>query len=238
MGCLRQRSGRKTYAYLSEACTGYAPLSVGRTTKGRAQLVRAERLDTLGWDALAPWLHPPRGIPPLPQTWAEAQQPRLSGLEAHHAPRLQRRQRMARQAQRLLAAYQAASLTLHALPARRPKRAAALHQMAQESPHGAHPRPQRLHGQHGIDPTATLRPLLGEPRAQLSFEERQAIAQWLIRQVSVTGDAVAIQFLLPFATTPQAPRRLPKEPERTPGHLYRLRLAHFKGVAVVPTRGR
>jgi hypothetical protein len=38
---------------------------------------------------------------------------------------------------------------------------------------------------------------------------------------------VDIHFVLPFAFTPQAAPRPPKEPEGTPGHFYRLRLAHF-----------
>ena len=88
-----------------------------------------------------------------------------------------------------------------------------------------------------MDNTATFRQLLGENLAQLSFEERQAIAQCLIRQVIVTGEAVDSHCVLPFASTPQAARRLPKAPEGTPGHFYRLRLAHFDGVEMVPTMG-
>src|SRR5712691_1023118 len=78
-----------------------------------------------------------------------------------------------------------------------------------------------------IDNTETFRQLLGENLAQLSFEERQAIAQCLISQVIVTGEAVDIQFVLPFESTPQVAPRLTKEPEGIPGHFYRLRLAHF-----------
>src|SRR5215475_5836807 len=89
-----------------------------------------------------------------------------------------------------------------------------------------------------MDNTAAFRHLLGENLAQLSFEERQAMAQCLIRHVIVTGEAVDIHCILPFATTPQAARRLPKEPEGTPGHFYRLRLAHFDRVEVVATMGR
>jgi hypothetical protein len=89
-----------------------------------------------------------------------------------------------------------------------------------------------------MDNTVAFRQLLGENLAQLSFEERQAIAQCLIRHVIVTGEAVDIHFILPFAATPQAARRLPKEPEGTPGHFYRLRLAHFDRIEVVATVGR
>jgi site-specific DNA recombinase len=237
MVCIRQRSSRKTYEYFYYACKGYSPLSVGRTTKCPAKLVRAERLDPLVWDALEHLLHQPSVIPHLHQTWAEAKQHSLSGLEAQQAQLLQRQQRLERQDQRLLDAYQAEIINLPELQTRRQKLAAELHQIAQESQHLAHTRQQSIHWQHVMDNTAAFRQLLGENLAQLSFEERQAIAQCLIRQVIVTGEAVDIHFVLPFAATPQATRRLPKESEGTPGHFYRLRLAHFDGVEVMPTMG-
>lgn len=238
MVCIRQRSSHKKYEYFYYACKGYSPLSVGRTTKCHAKLVRADRLDALVWDALEHVLHQPSVIPQLHQTWAEAKQDSLSGLEAQQAQLLQRQQRLERQKQRLLDAYQAEIITLHELQTRRQKLAAELHQIAQASQHLAHTRQQSIHWQHVMDNTATFRQLLGENLAQLSFEERQAIAQCLIHHVIVTGEAVDIHFILPFATTPQAARRLPKAPEGTPGHFYRLRLAHFDGVEVMPTMGR
>jgi hypothetical protein len=120
---------------------------------------------------------------------------------------------------------------------RRQKLAAELHQIAQESQPFAHTQQQSIHGQHVMDHTVAFRQLLGENLAQLSFEERQAIAQCLIRHVIVTGEAVDIHCMLPFAATPQVARRLPQEPEGTPGHFYRLRLAHFDRLEVVPPRG-
>ena len=108
---------------------------MGRTTKGHAKLVRADRLDTLVWHALEHLLHQPSVSPQLPQTWAEAKQHTLSGLEAHQAQLLQRRQRMERQDHRLLDAYQAEIINLPELQTRRQKLAAELHQMAQESRH-------------------------------------------------------------------------------------------------------
>jgi len=237
MVCIRQRSSRKKYEYFYYACKGYSPLSVGRTTKCHAKLVRADRLDPLVWDALEHLLHQPSVIPQLHQTWAEAKQHSLSGLEAQQAQLLQRQQRLERQDQRLLDAYQAEIINLPELQTRRQKLAAEQHQIAQESQHLAHTRQQSIHWQQVMDNTAAFRHLLGENLAQLSFEERQAIAQCLIRQVIVTGEAVDIHFILPFATTPQAARRLPKEPGGTPGHFYRLRLAHFDGVEMVATMG-
>jgi hypothetical protein len=72
-------------------------------------------------------------IPHLHQTWANAKQQNLSGLEAQHAPLIQRRQRLERQEQRLLDAYQAEIITLSELQVRRQKLAAALQQIEQES---------------------------------------------------------------------------------------------------------
>ena len=200
MVCIRQRSGRKKYAYLSYACKGYSPLSVGRTTKCHAKLVRADRLDTLVWDALEHLLHQPSVIPHLHQTWAEAKQHTLAGLEAHQAQLLRRQQRIERQDQRLLDAYQAEIINLPELQTRRQKLAAELHQIAQESRQVAYTQPQSIQWQHVMDNTETFRQLLGENLAQLSFEERQTIAQCLISQVIVRGEAVDIHFVLPFAS--------------------------------------
>jgi site-specific DNA recombinase len=100
MVCIRQLSVCKKYAYLYYECKGHAPLSVGRTAKGTAKLGRADRLDAVVWHALWQLLHKPRLSPQLPQTWAEAKQHTLSGLEAQQAQLVQRRQRIERQDQR------------------------------------------------------------------------------------------------------------------------------------------
>jgi site-specific DNA recombinase len=227
MGGRRQLRAGKQSDYLYYQCTGHAPLTVGRTRRCPATLVRAERLDLVVWQALEQLLQNPRVIPHLHQTWVEAKQHDLSGLEAQHAQLVQRRQRLERQDQRLLDAYQAEIITLSELQPRRQKLAAALQQLEQESQQLAHTRQQRVHWQRVIDNAATFRQLLGENLAQLSFGERQAITQCLISKVVVTGEEVDIHFILPFDSTPQVAPRLPKEPEGTPGHFYRLRLAHF-----------
>jgi hypothetical protein len=78
-----------------------------------------------------------------------------------------------------------------------------------------------------IDNAATFHQLLGTNLAQLSFEERQAIAQCLISKIVVTGEDVDVHFLLPFDAPPQVSPRLQRESEGAPGHFYRLRLADF-----------
>src|SRR4030095_5078393 len=134
-------------------------------------------------------------------------------------------------------AYQAEIITLRELQTRRQKLAATLQQIEQENRLLAHTRQQSVQWQQVIDNATTFRQLLGTNLAQLSFEERQAIAQCLISKVVVTGEAVDVHFLLPFDSTPQVaqPLRtapegaqpLRKAPEGVPGHFYRLRLAPF-----------
>ena len=188
------------------------------------------------WQALEQLLQNPSLIPQLHQTWATAKQQTLSGLEAHQAQLLQRRQRIERQDQRLLDAYQAEIITLRELQTRRQKLAATLQQIEQESRQLAHTRQQSVQWQQVIDNATTFRQLLGTNLVQLSFEERQAIAQCLISKVVVTGEEVEVHFLLPFDSTPQVAQRLHKAPEGAPGHFYRLRLAHFQ-VPLVPWLG-
>jgi site-specific DNA recombinase len=213
MVCIRQLRVCKKYEYLYYACKGHSPLSVGRTTRCNAKLVRAERLDAGVWHALWQLLHNPQLIPQLHQTWAEAKHHTLSGLEVQQTQLVQRRQRIERQDQRLLDAYQAEILNLQELQTRRQQLAAELHQIAQESHQLAHTRQQSVHWQQVMDNTETFRQLLGANLAQLSFEERQTIAQCLISKVIVTGEAVDVQFVLPFASTPQVSPRLTKEPD-------------------------
>ena len=224
---IRHLSPCKKYDYLYYECAGHAPLTVGRPTKCPATLVRAERLDTVVWQTLEQLLRNPSMIPQLHQTWAAAKQQTLSGLEAQQGQLLQRRQRLERQDQRLLDAYQAEIITLRELQTRRQKLTATLQQIEQESRQLAHTRQQSVQWQQVIDNATTFRQLLGTNLAQLSFEERQAIAQCLISKVVVTGEDVDVHFLLPFDSTPQVVQRLRKAPEGAPGHFYRLRLAHF-----------
>ena len=193
---IRHLSTCKKYDYLYYECAGHAPLTVGRPTKCPATLVRAERLDAVVWQALEQLLRNPSMIPQLHQTWATAKQQTLSGLEAQQAQLLQRRQRIERQDQRLLDAYQAEIITLRELQTRRQKLAATLQQIEQESRQLAHTRQQSVQWQQVIDNATTFRQLLGTNLAQLSFEERQAIAQCLISKVVVTGEEVDVHFLL------------------------------------------
>ena len=179
------------------------PLTVGRTTKCDAKRVRADRLDEVVWQALCQLLRHPQVIPQLHQAWAEAKQQNLSALEAQQSQLFQRQQRIERQDQSLLDAYQAEVINLSELQMRRQKLSAELQQIEQERRQLAQLGNRPFIGNGSL---TTLRPfanLLGDNLERLSFEERQAIAQCLISKVVVTGEEVDIHFVLPFESTPQ-----------------------------------
>jgi Recombinase zinc beta ribbon domain len=212
---IRRRGASKTYPYVYDQCSGHSALTVGRTTRCAAKLIRAERLDAVVWQALVQLLQTPSMIPHLHQTWTTAQQQRLSGLEAQEAQLLHRQQRLERQDQRLLDAYQTEVITLSELQARRQKLTAALQQIEQERQQLAHTQQQRVHWQRVIENAVTFRRLLGDHLDRLSFEERQAVAQCLINTVIVTGEDVDVHGILPCESTPQVAQHLLIEPEDT-----------------------
>jgi site-specific DNA recombinase len=112
MVCNRQQSVCKKYEYLYYECRGRAPLTCGRLHACPSRRVRADRLDAVVWQALRQLFQTPTLIPHLHQRWAQAQQQQDSTLAAQHTQLLQRRQRLERQSQRLLDAYQAEMISL------------------------------------------------------------------------------------------------------------------------------
>jgi site-specific DNA recombinase len=218
-------SACKRYEYLYYECKGHNPLTCGRVTKCPSRRVRADRLDTLVWQALCQLLQTPTLIPPLHQTWVQAQQQNLSTLTAQEAHLWQRHQQLERQSQRLLDAYQAEVISLDELQTRRQKLTTELQRLEQDSQRLAQAPQQTVHWQQVMDNAASFRQLLGDNLEQLSFAQRQAVVQCLIHKVVVTGDQVDIYYVLPFESTPQVARRQTPEPEGTPGHFYGLRLA-------------
>jgi site-specific DNA recombinase len=222
---LRVPSQDRQSEYLYYECPGHRPLNCGRTSKCASRKVRADRLDELVWQALANLLGQPSLIPPLHQNWVAAKQQNLASLAAQQAQLTERRARLERQAQRLLDAFQAEIINLAELQARRQKLAAERQQIEQELRRLADTQQQTIHWQEVMENAETFRTLLGGHLEQLSFEERQAVAQCLIKKIVVTGEEVDLHFVLPFESAPQAANRLAKAPEGAPGNFYRLRLA-------------
>ena len=199
--------------------------------------VRAERLDTVVWQALCQLLQHPEMIPRLHQTWAEAKEHNLSTLAAQQDHLRQRQQRLERQSQRLLDAYQAEVISLEELQSRRRTLGAELAQIEQERQQVARTQQQTVHWGQVIAHAETFRQLLGTNLALLSFEERQAVVQCLISKVVVTGVQVDIYYVLPFVSTPQVCPGPTSMPEGTPGLFCRLRLAERSISASGPARG-
>jgi site-specific DNA recombinase len=225
MVCIHLWSTCKKYEYLYYKCKGHDPLTVARNNKCSSRRVRADRLDETVWQALTQLLRKPDVIPQLHTTWAEAKQQNIAAYEAQQSQLLQRRQRVERQDERLLDAYQAEIINLSELQVRRQKLSVELKQIEQEIRQLANNRHQTIHWQQVIDNAETFRHLLGDNLEQLSFEERQAVARCLINKVVVTGEDVDINFVLPFESAPQVSKCSIREPEGALGHFYRLRLA-------------
>jgi len=182
-------------------------------------------------------LRTPSVIPTLHQNWAQSKQHELTALTAQQAQVLQRKQRVERQVQRLLDAYQAEIITLSELQLRRQKLTAELRQLDQDLHQLTHSHQQTLHWHQVIDHVEHFRHLLGDNRERLPFAYRQTVAQCLIQKVVVTGEQVDISYILPFEQTPQVYNSRNQPPEGAPGLFYRLRLAALLGPSI-PVRQR
>jgi hypothetical protein len=184
-------------------------------------------------DTLGEFLRTPALIPQLHQAWAQAKPQDRSGCAAQQTHLLQRRQRLERQSQRLLDAYQTEIISLEELQGRRRKMTAELHQIAQELQQLLATQQQTLQWQQVIEPAETLRHLVGENLDQLSFEERQAVVQCLMSKVVIPGEEVDIYYVLPFGEAPQGRPHTAQSSEGTPGQFYRLRLAERTTVSAM-----
>ena len=220
-----QRSVCKKYDYLYYECKGHSPLTCGRVTKCPSRRVRADRLDAVVWQSLSELLRTPTLIPQLHATWAQAKQQNLTSLTAQQEQVHQRKQRVERQVQRLLDAYQAEIITLSELQLRRQKLTAELQHLDQDLPQLTHSQQQTLHWRQVIEHVEHFRHLLGANLERLSFADRQTVAQCLVKKVVVTGEHVDIYYIFPFDQAPQVYNSSSQQPEGTPGYFYRLRLA-------------
>ena len=229
MRAAHQQSGRKqAYAYLYYDCQGHSPLTCGRVTKCASRRVRAEQLDMIVWRSLSELLQTPTLLPQLHQTWAQSKQHDLTALTTQQTQVLQRRQRLERQSQRLLDAYQTEIITISELQLRRQKLTTELQHLDRELQQLTLTQQQTLHWQDVITHVAHFHHLLGENLDCLSFADRQTVAQCLIKKVVVTGEEVDIYYVPPFAQAPQVYNSSAPHPEGTLGHFYRLRLADLK----------
>ncbi len=225
MGAAHRRSVCQKYEYLYYDCKGRFPLTCGRITKCSSRQVRADRLDAVVWNSLCELLKTPALLPQLHQSWAQSKQNDVTTLTTQQSQLLQRRQRLERQSQRLLDAYQTEIITLSELHLRRQKLTTELHHLDRELQQLAHTPQQTLHWHEVIAHVDHFRHLLGENLDRLSFADRQTVAQCLIKKVVVTGEQVDIYYVLPFDYAPQVCNSSDQQPEGTPGHFYRLRLA-------------
>src|SRR4030095_14321908 len=101
----------------------------------------------------------------------------LCALAAKRDPLRKGQQRLERQSQRLLDAYQAEVISLEELQSRRRTLSAEMAQIEQERQQIAWTQQQTIHWGQVIEHAETFRQLLGKNLGLLSFEERQAVVQ-------------------------------------------------------------
>jgi site-specific DNA recombinase len=217
MNGLRQLSKCKNYEYLYYGCKGQQPLTCGRTTKCSAPRVRADRLDQAVWQALENLLRHPGTIPQLHASWAAAKQQNLTSLSAQQDQLRHQQERLERQDQRLLDAYQSEIINLSELQTRRQKLGGEVEQIKQERQQLARTERETHHWRQIIANAESFGQLLGQNLDRLTFEERQAVVQCLVRKVVVTGEQVDIFYALPFVSAPQVRHVEDMVPEGLPG---------------------
>jgi site-specific DNA recombinase len=229
---IHQHSKCKKYDYLYYVCRGQSPLTCGRIAKCASHRVRADRLDAVVWKSLSELLQTPTLLPQLHVSWTQTKQHMVTALTAQQEQLRQRKQRVERQSERLLDAYQAEIITLSELQLRRGKLQEEIHRLGQDIEQFARSRSEALHWQQIIEHADCFRHLLGENLERLSFTDRQTVMQCLIKKVVVTGEHVDIYYIFPFDQAPQVYNSSTQPPEGTPGHFYWLRLADLNLLAV------
>jgi hypothetical protein len=178
------------------------------------------------WQSLCEILRTPTVIPQLHALWVQARGQNLETLTTQAPHLLQRQQRIERQLQRLLDAYQAEAITLSELQARQEKLRTEEGQLKAELTRLTHTREQTIQWQQGHANVDHFCRLLGKNLDCLPFADRQAVTRCLIRKVVVTGEQVDIYYAFPFAFPPQVWQGTARPPEGAAGQFYCLRLSH------------
>jgi site-specific DNA recombinase len=186
-------------------------------------------LDAIVWQSLCDILRTPTVIPQLHALWVQAQGQKVEMLTTQATHLLRRQQRIERQLQRLLDAYQAEAITLSELQARQEKLRTEEVQLKAEITRLTHTREQSIQWQQVHANVDHFCRLLGKNLDCLPFADRQAVTRCLIRKVVVTGEQVDIYYAFPFEFPPQVWQGTARQPEGAAGQFYCLRLSHRNG---------
>lgn len=223
----QQSSAKRDYLYY--VCNGQHPLTVGRVHRCTSRHVRADRLDALVWTALCELLQQPEALYQEYQLYRDLLQGDQTQFQAQFKRLDIQIQRVQRQIQRLIDAYQNEIIELDELDKR--KQQLLGQQTALEKQYQQLQFQQRrsLRWEKVVEDIQEFRQLLSHRLDRLSFEERQKLVQLLIEKVVVFPNGeVEIHHLLPTgATTPGSNNGKPKRPKPGPtedAHFYRLRL--------------
>lgn len=187
------------YHYPYYVCKGRDPLTAGRLEACRARRVRADRLDQVVWQQVRELILEPsrladqlgrlRGGVTLEDSVLEQHAARLLRLVAQHR----------RQGERLLDAYQQGVIALHELAVRREQldRQRAQVEVQLKDLEQERQARERLTPVLEAVEAFRVRVAAGLEAAEADFNARRQIVRLLIEDVVVTGDDVAIHYVVP-----------------------------------------
>lgn len=225
VNCVSQGRSKSNYRYLYYKCLGKDPIICARESKCASRTIRAERLDALVWSALVDLLKNPDVITVLHQEWAKSTYSDMLQFNGQLESLTKRRERLEKQTQKLVDAYQEDAITLTELKSRRKKLQSDINQILMEEAQLSQHQHKFVRWQDLVSNIEEFIRLIGGNLDSLCFEDRQAIVQCLIEKVVVTGENVDIFYLLPFEEPPTLSNALRTSTENL-GDFYRLRLSN------------
>lgn len=225
MTCISQGKQGGNYRYQYYRCLGKDPITHARRGSCPSVSIRAHLLEDLVWTELVQLLNKPKMIATMHQEWRTSKVANTQHLSAQLDSLTKRKERLEKQSQRLIDAYQEDVITLTELKARRKKMQQdieyinlQLHQLGRQQH-------EIIRWQDLVCNIEKFTTLIGSNLDSLKFQDRQLIIQCLIDKIVVTGENVDIFYVFPFAEPPRLVDEAKSTAKEDLGNFYRLRLS-------------
>ena len=188
------------YHYPYYVCKGRSPLTTGRLEACQARRVRADRLDQVVWDHMRDLILEPGRLADQLGRLRGGATLEESVLEQHAARLLRLVAQQRRQGERLLDAYQQGVIALHELAVRREQLDRQHAQVEAQLADLERERQAREHLTPVLEAVEAFRARVaaGLAAAEADFDARRQFVRLLIEDVVMTGDDVAIHYVVPL----------------------------------------
>jgi site-specific DNA recombinase len=203
MAAHHQKSGSREYLYY--VCPGKDPLTIGRRERCPSKRLRANCLDEVVWESIQELIQKPQVIIKEYELWQEMQQ-NQGGAFSEQLQRMEAQAKnLQKQQQRLIDAYQQEVIILKELSRRKEQIQQRLKALATQRKEVVSQQKASIKWNVLVENIEEFKKLLGKNLHELSFQERQAIAQLLVEKVIIHLDGkVEIYHILPFEEKPVA----------------------------------